>query len=101
MSENQIETGIIEDIEVESKIDDGSNTGNCAKVIVYNDELHTFQQVINQLIKATGCSSEQAVEMTMMIHHGGQAEVYKGDMLECIKVSDVIQEIDLKTQVIY
>jgi ATP-dependent Clp protease adapter protein ClpS len=103
MSENKNDSDTIEEIEsiVEEKLDDVNGTGFVAKVIVFNDEVHTFQEVIDQLMKATNCSPQKAKEMTMMIHKAGQAEVYKGKMLDCIRVSDIIQEIDLKTQIIY
>ncbi len=34
-------------------------TGEPAKVILFNDEVHTFDEVIGQLIRATGCSTSE------------------------------------------
>ena len=31
-----------------------------AKVILFNDEVHTFDEVIGQLVKATRCTSDRA-----------------------------------------
>ena len=94
---NDIEVITLDDVQ----IDNTDITNLAAKVIVFNDESHSFQQVINQLIKAIGCSYEVALEKTMMIHTSGQATVFTGKMIDCIRVSGIIQEIDLKTQIIY
>lgn len=70
-----------------------------AKVILYNDEWHTFEEVIEQLMKATGCSSDRAETLTLEVHHRGKAMVYEGDMGDCIRVSAVLEEIALRTRI--
>lgn len=70
-----------------------------AKVVVYNDEVHTFDEVIGQIIKATRCDTPRAEALTWEIHNTGKAVVYEGEMTECIKVSGVLEEIDLITQI--
>lgn len=71
-----------------------------SKVILFNDVIHTFEQVVNQIIKATGYTEERAFYHTMNVHTKGKSEVYKGNTLDCINVSDVLREINLKTQVV-
>lgn len=70
-----------------------------ATVILFNDEWHTFDEVTEQIIKATGCSLGKAEALTLEVHHHGKARVYKGDMGECIRVSIVLEEIALRTQI--
>lgn len=72
-----------------------------ARVILFNDNLHTFDTVIEQLIKATGCTGEQAEAMTIEVHVRGKAAVYEGQVTECLKVSSVLEEIALHTQIEY
>ena len=67
-------------------------------VIVYNDEWHTYDEVILQLQKATGCSLELATTLTREIDMTGRAVVYKGDRLECRKVAAVLREIRLQVE---
>lgn len=69
------------------------------KVILFNDEAHTFDEVIEQLIKATGCSYTRAEALTMQVHSNGKAVVYGGEMTRCVQVSAVLEEIALKTQI--
>lgn len=69
------------------------------KVILFNDDWHTFDEVINQLIKAIGCTIEQARGYAFEVHVKGKAIVYNGMLEECLKVSSVLEEIELNTQI--
>ena len=70
-----------------------------ATVVLFNDEVHTFEEVIGQLIKALRCDSSKAEELTWEVHNSGKAAVLVGPMDECIKVSGVLEEIALHTQI--
>ncbi len=70
-----------------------------AKVILYNDEMHTFEEVIGQIIKATGYDLGKAEVLTWEVHHSGKAMVFEGEMRNCMIVSAVLEEIDLTTQI--
>jgi ATP-dependent Clp protease adapter protein ClpS len=70
-----------------------------AKVILFNDEVHTFEEVIGQIIKATGCDLTRAQVLTWEVHNSGKAMVYEGEMRTCVRVSAVLEEIDLATQI--
>jgi ATP-dependent Clp protease adaptor protein ClpS len=70
-----------------------------AKVILYNDDWHTFEEVIVQLMKATGCSRERAEALTWEVHMRGKAAVYEGSLAECLRVSGVLEEIALHTEI--
>ncbi len=72
-----------------------------AKVILFNDEWHTFDEVIEQIIKATNCSRARAEELTNEVHFKGKAVVFDGDLPECLKVSGILEEIALHTQIEY
>ncbi len=74
-------------------------TGEPAKVILYNDETHTFEEVIGQLIKALGCDTSRAEALTWEVHSKGKAIVFDGIMNECLRVSAVLEEIGLHTQI--
>lgn len=70
-----------------------------AKVILFNDEVHTFDEVIEQIMKATGCSYTKAEALTWEVHSNGKAVVYEGEMMKCVQVSGVLEEIQLMTQI--
>ena len=70
-----------------------------AKVILFNDEIHSFDEVIGQIIKATGCDTSKAESLTWEVHTSGKAMVFEGEMDNCLKVSHVLEEIALNTQI--
>lgn len=79
--------------------DDDVLTAGPAKVILFNDDIHTFDEVIGQLIKATGCDSVKAEALAWEVHTRGKALVFEGPMSECLRVSGVLEEIALHTQI--
>ncbi len=70
-----------------------------ARVILYNDEVHTFDEVIIQIMKATGCDLGRAEVLTLEVHRTGRAMVFSGGFTECLRVSGVLEEIGLMTQI--
>jgi ATP-dependent Clp protease adaptor protein ClpS len=70
-----------------------------AKVILFNDEIHSFDEVIGQIIKATGCNTSKAEALTWEVHNSGKANVFEGEMDNCLKVSHILEEIALNTQI--
>lgn len=97
---NETESPDIDTLEKE-ELEPADNVGTTspAKVIVFNDEWHTFDEVIHQIIKATACSQSKAEELTWEIHEKGKAVVYEGDMGKCLTVSSILEEIALNTQI--
>ncbi|MCI0707663.1 MAG: ATP-dependent Clp protease adaptor ClpS [Ignavibacteriae bacterium] len=83
----------------EKESDQDVLTQEPAKVILFNDEVHTFDEVIDQIIKATRCSRPRAEALTWEVHHTGKAAVYEGPIDDCMKVSGVLEEIALHTQI--
>lgn len=69
------------------------------RLILYDDEIHTFDEVINQLIKALGCSVSEAEDLTYKVHNEGKATVFEGSFEECLKINNVLQEIQLVTEI--
>ncbi|HEY6626644.1 MAG TPA: ATP-dependent Clp protease adaptor ClpS [Ignavibacteriaceae bacterium] len=70
-----------------------------SRVILFNDDWHTFEEVIAQIIKATKCSFIEARDKTFEVHVSGKAVVYSGEMADCLKVSSILEEILLHTQI--
>lgn len=60
------------------------------KLIVHNDEVNTFDWVIETLIQVCKHSSEQAEQCSLIIHHKGKAQVKHGSMDELKPLKDAI-----------
>lgn len=74
--------------------------GLSSRVILFNDEEHTFDEVIRQIMKAIRCSHERAESLTLEVHYRGRAQVYEGELTACLRVSSILEEIALHTQVL-
>jgi ATP-dependent Clp protease adapter protein ClpS len=68
-------------------------------VILLNDDVHGFEEVMHQLIKATGCSVETAHEITWKAHTEGEAVCYSGPKERCEHVASVLEEIGLRVRI--
>lgn len=69
------------------------------RVILFDDDVHTFDEVISQLIKALGCSASHAEELTLKVHNEGKAKVFEGSFEECFQVNGTLKEIELITEI--
>ena len=85
--------------EIEHDEDVDVNIQLPAKVILFNDEVHTFEEVTTQIIKATGCDTAKAEALTWEVHNTGKAMVFEGEVPKCVQVSHVLEEIQLMTQI--
>ena len=74
--------------------------GLLSRVVLFNDDWHTFDEVISQLMKAVGCTYEKARTYSFEVHIKGKCVVYNGEIKECLKVSSVLEEIALSTQIL-
>ncbi len=70
------------------------------QVILFNDDLHGFDEVIHQVQKATGCRYDRATEITFEAHSKGQTVCYVGDLESCKKVARILEEIHLLTEIV-
>jgi len=70
------------------------------RVLLFNDDVHTFDEVIGQIIKATGCSHTRAQVLTWRVHHEGKAQVFESDLEACLRVESVLAEINLITRIV-
>ncbi len=84
----------------DESIDEEIMIGMPLKVILYNDDWHTFDEVIAQLIKAIQCSYETARGHAFEVHVKGKSLIFTGLIQECLKVSSILEEIALNTQII-
>lgn len=68
-------------------------------VILFNDDDHTFDEVILQVQKATGCNLERATQITWSAHNDGQAVCFTGPLERCEVVAAKLQEIKLNVTI--
>ncbi len=91
----QNQPGIVEKPSVQVKVEEAHPW----KLILYNDDIHTFDEVINQLIKALRCDISKAEEITLKVHNDGKAIAYEGTFEECFEKNSILLEIQLITEI--
>lgn len=67
--------------------------------ILFNDDIHTFDEVINQIILATGFEQIKAEQIAINVHNTGKDIVISGEFETCFKVSSILEEIFLRTEI--
>jgi ATP-dependent Clp protease adaptor protein ClpS len=88
---------IVEDQPAEAP-DQAGGSGSPYIVIVYNDDVHTFEQVEIQLQKATGCTKEKAEALAIEIDSKGRAVVFGGGADECERAANILRQIRLQVE---
>ena len=88
------------DVAIEDEI---SDTGSFSQLIVYNDDVNTFDWVIQCFIDIINHSFEQAEQLSLIVHYKGKATVKTApkNILKPLKdglvdrgLSAVIEEMD-------
>ena len=64
--------------EVLEDILEAVETTDVMDLVVFNDDINTFEHVINTLIKVCKHTPEQAEQCTMLIHYKGKCAVKNG-----------------------
>ena len=86
-------TDVETDVAVEERLD------TPWRVILFDDDIHTFDDVIIQLVKATGCTAEEAAGHAWTVHTEGKDTVYQGEFFDCFRIQGVLREIQLVTEI--
>jgi ATP-dependent Clp protease adaptor protein ClpS len=81
------------------KQDAAQDAAHPARVILYNDDWHTFEDVILQLMKAIKCGPEEGERHAWIVHTEGRSMVYEGPRGECERVAGILREIRLQVEV--
>ena len=92
---------ITPDLDEEVAVDDdiGTRLGHPWKVLLYNDDIHTFDEVIVQLQKAIRCSTQRAENIAFEAHTRGKAIAYSGEFPQCFRVAAILREIQLVVEI--
>lgn len=87
------------EIEVEELVKEAETTTGSHDLIVYNDDVNTFDFVINVLIEVCGHEQEQAEQCTMLIHYKGKCAVKKGTYEQLVAMRNAVCERGLSAEV--
>lgn len=66
------------EVEIAEEIVEAVENVDIKDLVIFNDDINTFDHVISTLIKVCGHSTEQAEQCTWIIHFKGKCSVKKG-----------------------
>ena len=73
---------------------------NESEIIVYNDDVNTFEHVINTLMKVCGHTAEQAEQCSIIVHYKGKCGVKSGDYLDLKPRCSKLLEAGLSAEIV-
>lgn len=68
-------------------------------LVVYNDEVNTFDHVITTLVKVCSHTAEQAEQCTLLIHYKGKCSVKKGSFTELLPMRQGIVDAGINAEI--
>ncbi len=85
---------IQEDVSVAEK------ESNLNEIVLYNDDVNTFDHVINSLIFACEHTPEQAEQCSIIVHYKGKCTVKTGEFSELKPRCSMLLEAGLSAEII-
>ena len=68
-------------------------------LVVFNDDINTFDHVINTLVKVCKHSAEQAEQCAMIIHYKGKCSVKSGELNVLSPMKDAILDAGIDARI--
>lgn len=90
----------VPDIEVLELEEEEIELDLCFNLVVFNDEVNTFDHVINTLIEICDHTPEQAEQCTLIIHYKGKCTVRTGEWDEMASMRNAICQRGISAEVL-
>jgi ATP-dependent Clp protease adaptor protein ClpS len=69
------------------------------KVVIFDNDTNSMNEVVEILMRATGCTEQEAGIEMWEAHTFGRADVHFGKRGECDRAAGIISSIGVKTEV--
>jgi ATP-dependent Clp protease adaptor protein ClpS len=86
--------------EVELEVLEVKETTDLIDLIVFNDEVNTFDHVIDTLIRVCKHTADQAEQCTIIIHYKGKCSVKQGTFEILKPMRDAICEAGIDARIV-
>lgn len=78
--------------QVQEKVDISELLNSDSEIVLYNDDVNTFDHVIETLVKVCKHTSEQAEQCAILVHYKGKCTVKTGEFKKlkplCLQLLD-------------
>lgn len=82
-----------------TELDDSETNDTGFRVILYDDDYHSMDEVVMQIQKATGYDELRAIQIMLEAHRSGRAICFRGGRSECHRVAGILRQIRLQVEV--
>lgn len=69
------------------------------KVVIYNDDVNSFQYIMACLIRYCKQEPLQAEQCALLAHMTGKCQVKSGDFLEMFELKSTFDDLDIKSKI--
>ena len=87
------------DTEIDLDIESKTSNGYKHEIILYNDDVNTFEYVINILVKYCKHSVEQAEQCSYIVHYSGKCSVKSGTIDELKPICSNLLDAGLTAEI--
>lgn len=84
---------VLEEVIVEEAVSDSH------KIILYNDEVNTFDHVIETLIRVCDHEPLQAEQCAILVHYTGKCDVKTGELSELVPKCSALLDAGLSAEI--
>ncbi len=88
----------IEKVQEETQVEE--QIGNNNQIVLYNDDVNTFDHVIDTLISVCDHTAEQAEQCAILVHYKGKCTVKTGPLEELIRQCSALLEAGLSAELV-
>ena len=72
--------------------------GNAHEIVLYNDDVNTFDHVIETLMHVCEHTAEQAEQCALLVHYKGKCTVKTGELTELVPQCSALLEAGLSAE---
>ena len=87
------------DKSVKKKDKSSESVGNENSLVLYNDDYHTFNYVIDALMEVCNLERIQAIQCTYLVHYKQKCEVKRGSKKDLLPMRRALSARDLKATI--
>jgi ATP-dependent Clp protease adaptor protein ClpS len=87
------------DKSVKKKDKSSEGVGNENSLVLYNDDYHTFNYVIDALMEVCNLERIQAIQCTYLVHYKQKCEVKRGSKKDLLPMRRALSAKDLKATI--
>ena len=88
-----IKEQILEEVKIEELL------GNQNTIVLFNDDVNTFDHVIETLVKVCNHEALQAEQCAMLVHYKGKCDVKSGEINDLVPMCSALLDAGLSAEI--